>query len=294
MWIKLDDRIDEHPKFQKAGPLGLLVWIAGMAYCNRNLTDGLIPWAVAQRLVWWRYSVRDSVRDSRVLVEQHDGGGAIWEIMTAPVMVKTAEFGLPELRGDQLTEFVINRLLDADLWHVADGGYVVHDYLEYQPSRANVMRDRERNNARQSRHRNAGHNAVSSSAPYPDPVLDSPLPSLPPARVPADSSLEAAVSPVRSAKNGRKRARARVAIDAKHIAAAAERFGLPEEIVRLLAERITLEADERGYRNLPSALLNWCQREGRPGGRGRDEGLSTAQIFAMADRMAEEERRNGN
>jgi len=35
------------------------------------------------------------------------------------------------------------RLVDADLWEIKDGGYLFHDWLDYQPSRAKVAEHRE-------------------------------------------------------------------------------------------------------------------------------------------------------
>ena len=54
-WVKIDDHFDEHPKIAQAGPLAVAVWLAGLAYCNRNLTDGFIPWSKAQGLVSWQF-----------------------------------------------------------------------------------------------------------------------------------------------------------------------------------------------------------------------------------------------
>ena len=41
-WIRIDDGLPEHPKFDQAGPLAGWLWLCGMGYCNRNLTDGRI------------------------------------------------------------------------------------------------------------------------------------------------------------------------------------------------------------------------------------------------------------
>jgi hypothetical protein len=64
------------------------------------------------------------------------------------------------------------KLVQVGLWEAADGGFRVHDYLKYNPSRAQVMAERERNAARQEqwRTRNAVSNAVSATAPSPFPL----------------------------------------------------------------------------------------------------------------------------
>jgi hypothetical protein len=57
MWVKLDDRFDEHPKLERACCLvdslePAWAFVAGLAYCNRNLTDGHIPLSAVRRLAW--------------------------------------------------------------------------------------------------------------------------------------------------------------------------------------------------------------------------------------------------
>jgi hypothetical protein len=49
-WVKLDDRLPDHPKFARVGPLAGWLYICGLAYCNRLLTDGHIPAAAVRRL----------------------------------------------------------------------------------------------------------------------------------------------------------------------------------------------------------------------------------------------------
>ena len=44
---------------------------------------------------------------------------------------------------------VATELVDARLWDRVEGGYAIHDYLEYNPDRARVQADREANAARQ-------------------------------------------------------------------------------------------------------------------------------------------------
>jgi hypothetical protein len=49
-WIKLDDQIADHPKIVKAGPLASWLYICGLTYCARFLTDGFIPQEQVRRL----------------------------------------------------------------------------------------------------------------------------------------------------------------------------------------------------------------------------------------------------
>jgi hypothetical protein len=121
-WIKVDDSFYDNDKMLAAGSIGRDLYWHGMGFCNRNLTDGLIPKARALTLV--------DFSESAVLV----GGGGVDGQACAPIAVQ--------------------RLLEAGLWH-QDGHdcescvqpgerhYVVHDYLDYQPSREQVKGDRE-------------------------------------------------------------------------------------------------------------------------------------------------------
>lgn len=49
-WVRLEDGFMEHPKVIKAGPAAAWLFICGLGYANRNLTDGFIPSAVVPRL----------------------------------------------------------------------------------------------------------------------------------------------------------------------------------------------------------------------------------------------------
>src|ERR1700687_4384372 len=42
MWVRLDDSIVHHPKFVRCGPEAFALFVAGLCYCNRYETDGLI------------------------------------------------------------------------------------------------------------------------------------------------------------------------------------------------------------------------------------------------------------
>lgn len=122
-WIRIDDHYDEHPKFARAGPLGVVMWLAGLAYCNRNLTDGFIPWAVARSLVSWEF-LRPAQDDPKREL--------IW----------TVALGTGMHGEDVACPLVIDLLVDAGLWDEVDGGYRVHDYADFQPTRATVIAER--------------------------------------------------------------------------------------------------------------------------------------------------------
>jgi len=143
-WVKLDDHFPDHPKIVSAGPLGAWLYVAGLCYCNRLLTNGFIPVSQVARLSPHRED--QDIRDG----------------------------------PDRLAQ----RLCALGLWVEAErkgvSGFVVHDFLKYQPSKRQVMTERAKTAIRQGRfrngHRNAASNGVSNGGgnaapdPVPDPV----------------------------------------------------------------------------------------------------------------------------
>lgn len=49
-WIKLHDNFWENPKVLAAGEDAALLYVQGLSYCSRNLTDGRIPTAALRNL----------------------------------------------------------------------------------------------------------------------------------------------------------------------------------------------------------------------------------------------------
>jgi hypothetical protein len=139
VWVKLDDGFPEHPKMATAGPLGLAMQVSALCYCNRNLTDGFIPHAMAKKLL-----------------DLDDIRGVAW-------------------KG------VVKRLVDVGAWREVTGGWQIHDYAEYQPTRAQVederkaARDRmQAVRANKSRTSTERSPELRRSSPYPVPVPDVP------------------------------------------------------------------------------------------------------------------------
>lgn len=86
---------------------------------------------------------------------------------------------------DSATEAAL-MLVEVGLWDVAPGGYIIHDFTEYNPSKAEVEEERKKKTARQDRWKqsrvasldaslDASHNASKGGAPVPVPV---PVPSV--------------------------------------------------------------------------------------------------------------------
>lgn len=42
-WVKLDDCFSEHPKVERAGDLAAWLYVCGLQYSSRALSDGFIP-----------------------------------------------------------------------------------------------------------------------------------------------------------------------------------------------------------------------------------------------------------
>lgn len=94
-WVRIDDQFTDHPKVVEVGPLAECLFVRGLTYAARYLTDGFVPASHLRRM------------------------------------------------GDMDAIEEAGRLVRVGLWHDADGGYRIHDYLDYQPSAEKVKAERE-------------------------------------------------------------------------------------------------------------------------------------------------------
>jgi hypothetical protein len=150
-WIKLDDAFSEHPKIAEAGPIGAWVQIQALCYCARNLTDGFIPYATAQM-----FGLNGTEH-----IGISDGG------------VK----GMMEFGRDCHEIDWPKILVECGLWETAVGGYKVHDYLKYNPSKSEVEKERKdwakrQKQSRESRRDSTRESRASHGSPLPLPVED--------------------------------------------------------------------------------------------------------------------------
>lgn len=102
-WSRFDDAAPSHPKARVAGNEAWALWCAAVMYCNRYLTDGFIPTAALAA-----------------------------ECLPAPISITKAK---------KLAELLVNARLRPDgagLFEHAEGGYVVHDFLAWNPSKSEV------------------------------------------------------------------------------------------------------------------------------------------------------------
>lgn len=49
-YVRVDDQFTEHPKVLEIGPLAEALWLRGLLYASRNLTDGFVPLAWLRRM----------------------------------------------------------------------------------------------------------------------------------------------------------------------------------------------------------------------------------------------------
>lgn len=113
-WVRLDDSFADHPKIVAAGPIAALIHIRALCYASRYLTNGFIPDAAAPGLVTGleRLSVEYATAPSRAVGWVDQATDCDW----------------------------IAVLLREKLWEKRNGGYLIHDYLDYNPSRAEIMK----------------------------------------------------------------------------------------------------------------------------------------------------------
>lgn len=98
-WVRLDDDFYDHPRFANVSALGVAWWIVGLAWCNRNLTDGRIPMKRACLLL---------PLEGVAMVNGSHG-------------------------EDATADNIIGELLDAGLWEEVEGfAFQIRDYHQYQ------------------------------------------------------------------------------------------------------------------------------------------------------------------
>jgi hypothetical protein len=72
-WVRIDENIIDHPKFIALTPLAFWLWVEGLTYCQKHLTDGHIPKAVVRGMR--HYSPAAMAKLTAVLVS---GKGPLW------------------------------------------------------------------------------------------------------------------------------------------------------------------------------------------------------------------------
>lgn len=125
-WVKLDDQFARHPKVLRAGPLASWLHVCALTYCAQYATDGFVPHVAVNGLA-------DFSGIKMPPFKGHRGR-----------TVNTPE-GL---------DFV-GELIDAGMWEEVEDGYRLHDYLDYNPSREQVEKERVEARARMNKVRSS-------------------------------------------------------------------------------------------------------------------------------------------
>lgn len=133
-WVKIDDKAWSHPKLQAISPKAVKVWLFALCWSNSHQTNGRIP-----------------------------------------------SKSLPLLGGNAT---ISRQLCDQNLWEKFDPekhegpdgfkGWVIHDFLDFQPSKGRREAEKEATNERVRRFRERKCNAVT-----PEMVKQRPVPSRP-------------------------------------------------------------------------------------------------------------------
>ena len=112
-WVKVDERARRHSKFFRAGCLAWGWWNAGLGYCNESLSNGFIP-----------------TRDLELVFP-----GMLPADREAAIESLVREGSLHVVSGGRIT-------CPTSAWcrrfPTREDGYLMHDYLDYQPSRKQV------------------------------------------------------------------------------------------------------------------------------------------------------------
>lgn len=163
-WVRLSDDFYDHPKFQRVGALGVALWTSSLAWSNRNLTDGVVPRAVARRLLDFE-DVVDAIADASNAVGNGvtNGGGNPGDNTMDHALAATV------LRSN-----TISTLVAAGLWSEHPDGYLIHDYLDYQKSADQIHAERDKNAARQRAFKERRKQAQKPSGPRRDDPSNDP------------------------------------------------------------------------------------------------------------------------
>lgn len=136
VWARLDDAILDNDKIAQAGVFGFALHVAGITWCCRNLTDGFIPDGRVACLLDW----------SSAAGEYLAATGSHPKAYEDAFLDNAIEVGDPDGRR------IADTLVAVGLWRRDDDrrGYWIHDFLEYNPSRSDVLGERAAQTAKKS------------------------------------------------------------------------------------------------------------------------------------------------
>lgn len=148
-WIKLHDNFWENPKVLSAGEDAALLYVQGLSYCSRNLTDGAIPTPALRNLT----AKKDARTLARCLVRE-----GLW--------IETAT-------GWQVHDYL---MVQRSRMQVE---------AEREKARQRQARARVTASSRRESQRTSGEVTVTVRVPETDTETDNPTPTPPPATVTA-------------------------------------------------------------------------------------------------------------
>lgn len=167
-WVRFDDQFPLHRKVAGLNDKTYRLHSEAIFWCARNLTDGHIPKHDLNQI---RPALRSTTTLAAHLVSR----------------------GLWHLAGDDCPS-------DKCPAPAGEDGWVIHDYWDYQPSKAQVIREREANARRQKQWRETHRNGVTDSVT--GSVTDTVTNTAPSRPVPSSSG--SVINPVQQG-NGRAR-----------------------------------------------------------------------------------------
>lgn len=129
-WVRLDDAILDNHKIAAVGPIGFALHVAAITHCARNLTDGFLHYSRARTLLAPQWTEGD------------DDGIHGPKIQSIAIVS-----GMSGMDGMEAIEHTISTLCWIGLWEEIPHGYLIHDYLDYNPSKEAVLAERAKKSA---------------------------------------------------------------------------------------------------------------------------------------------------
>lgn len=114
-WARLDDGLNNDAKLNALSSDAYRLWVRGLVFCQKNLTDGFIP---ADELPLLLHFAKERERQ-RIVAELLSGRPRVGK---------------------------------GPLWHEIEGGYQMHDYLDHNDPRDKVLAERARAKERLDRY----------------------------------------------------------------------------------------------------------------------------------------------
>lgn len=139
-WVKISLDLPRHPKMMVVSVPARWLFVELLCYCSEYMTDGVVPEVVAKRLA--SNIVSDTLSNVLNKMPSKELSTELSEMLSE--MLST---GLSNLADRLLEELTGNG--DPATLSVESDTYVIHDYLDHQASRKDVL-------ARQKRLREAG------------------------------------------------------------------------------------------------------------------------------------------